>query len=511
VAAGAGVDPAPQSGPCPAPEATGTFTAVGRTRRADAPGLWSDHRDGLLFSFHLHSFAELARYTAGERTATGDRSWAGLLERWLQECSTPAAPAWHPYPTSGRIIAWCAALSAGGWPADLESRAMASLAAQLRLLRRSVEHDIGGNHVLRNGAALAIGGLSLGDARALGRGLRVLEAELARQILADGGHEERSPSYHRAVLADLDDVARTLEAAGRAAPPWLDSARAAMRGWLTAVALPGGALPLLNDAWEGPPVERAAAPFADLADTGYVVLRHGDDQAVLDVGPVAPPHLPPHAHADVLSFVLWIDGSPVVVDPGTFAYEGPERGAFRGTAAHATVQVDGSDQCDLWGPFRAAHMPATTRLVTERRDGMVVVAAEHDGYARLDDPVRHRRTFCWLPGEGLVVVDRLLSRRPHEAVSRLPLAPGLAPAGDRLGPLEVTPLGAGGPVTVTPARYAPYLGTAVPSHTLARAGAGPPGAAWGWALLRPGATAALQDRVVEVRRRDGSTVSAEVA
>jgi hypothetical protein len=192
------------------------------------------------------------------------------------------------------------------------------------------------------------------------------------------------------VLADLDDVARTQAAAGRPVPAWLDGAREAMRRWLAAVALPGGALPLLNDAWEGPPVERSTSPFRDLADSGYVVLRHGEDQAVLDVGPVAPAHLPPHAHADVLSFVLWIDGAPVVVDPGTFAYEGPERAAFRGTGAHSTVEVDGHDQCDLWGPFRAAHMPATTRLVTERRDGVVVIAAEVAQAARGGQPADPR-------------------------------------------------------------------------------------------------------------------------
>jgi hypothetical protein len=142
---------------------------------------------------------------------------------------------------------------------------------------------------------------------------------------------------------------------------------------------------------------------------------------------------------------------------------------------------------------------------------MVVVAAEHDGYARLDDPVRHRRTFCWLPGDGLVVVDRLLSQRPHEAVSRLPLAPGLSPEGTRVGPLEVVPLGDGGPVAVTPARYSPYLGTTVPSLALSRTGAASPGAAWGWALLRPGARAALAGGVLEVRRREGATVSVAVA
>ncbi len=153
---------------------------------------------------------------------------------------------------------------------------------------------------------------------------------------------------------------------------------------------PDGALPLLNDAWEGPAIREPPAeePLTQLADSGYVVFRHGDDQAVFDVGPLCPPHLPPHGHADALSFVLWGDGRPVVVDPGVGAYTGPLRNRFRATAAHNTVEVDGASQCVLWGDFRLARLP-TVRAALPRKHagGVVTVAARHDGYRRLDDPV----------------------------------------------------------------------------------------------------------------------------
>jgi hypothetical protein len=502
-AAGLGVDPAPQSGPQPAPAESGTFSAVGSRRAFPAQGFWTDERDGLLFLFHLHGFGDLARYAAGTRTAAGDAFWAAVLGDWLRECGEPSRPGWHPFPTSGRAIAWCAALSAGGWPAELAEAMTRSLARQLRLLRRSVEHDIGGNHVLRNAAALIVGGVCVGDPAAERRGLRVLERALARQVLGDGGHEERSPAYHRAVLADLRDVEAVLATAGRPAPPWLGATALRMEGWLRALAGPDGALPLLNDAWEGPgraPLEDAVT---DLADSGYVVLRAGGDHAVLDVAPLAPPHLPPHAHADALSFVLWVDGAPLVIDPGTFAYAGPERGRFRGTAAHATVEVDGHDQCDLWGPFRAAHMPEVTRLATEPHGDAMVVAAEHDGYARLPDPVRHRRTFCWLPGDGLVIVDRLLCEAVHDAVARLPLA-------REDGPLEIATLGEGPPADLEAGVHSPYLGVQRPAPVLTRRLRPAPGAPFGWALLRPGAEARLEGGRLHVDRRGGGRLSLDV-
>jgi hypothetical protein len=483
-AAGAGVNVAPQGGPAAPPHESGAFAAVGRTRGFPRERFWEDPADGLLFLFELHGFAPLAEYAAGERSEKADAFWIAVLEDWLARCGQPVNPAWHPFPTSGRVIAWCSALSQGGWPEPLQRRMLDSLSRQLLLLRRCVEYDIGGNHVLRNAAALAIGGTCLGDEKACSRGLSVLRNELPRQILADGGHEERSPSYHRAVLADLRDVRAVLGEV----PPEVDAAIAAMERWLAALAGPDGGLPLLNDAWEGPPLAGSGEPVADLAASGYVVLRSGSDQAVLDLAPVSPPHLPAHGHADVGTFVLWADGRPVVVDPGTFTYEEPERTAFRRTAAHATLEVDGRDQCELWGPFRAAGLPNVRRLPAPPG----VYAVEHDGYR----PVLHRRTFAWLEGGGLVVIDRLISTGRHATTSRLPLAPR------GLGPVEATPLGAGGDVRVEPGRYAPYFGHRVAIDVLVREADLGGGELTGWALLRPGHVAELVGDRLLVDRGD---------
>jgi uncharacterized heparinase superfamily protein len=377
-----------------------------------------------------------------------------------------------------------------------------SLRPQLRLVRRSVEHDIGGNHVLRNGAALVIGGLCLHDARSAQRGLALLEREVRRQLLDDGGHEERSPSYHRAVLADLEDVASVIRNAGRPVPDWLADATAAMRRWLGALAGPDGRLPLLNDGWEGPPIaDRSSAPLSDMSSSGYVVLRSEADQAVLDVGVVAPPHLPPHAHADVLSFVMWADGHPVVVDPGSFSYAGPDRQRYRGTAAHNTVEVDGEDQCEFWGAFRAAHMPAVRRGSPELRAEAVLLSAEHDGYSRLSDPVIHRRTFCWLQGNGLVVVDRLMAGGPHDVRSRIHLAPGVDWDGERAGPLRISALGEGPAPKQEAGHYSPHLGRELPASVLTQTWRVQPGSLFGWALVRPGVEVRLTDERLTIRMR----------
>jgi uncharacterized heparinase superfamily protein len=469
---------------------------------------WTDPVDGLLFLFHLHGFSALADYSAGDRSDTGDAFWESVITDWLATCGAPTRVAWHPFPTSGRIMAWCAALSAGGWDPELARRMRDSLRRQSRLLRRSIERDIGGNHVLRNGFALIFAGLCLEDETSEAAGTRVLARELPRQLLADGGHEERSTAYHRELLHGVQDTTALFQRAGQPVPAWLTLAAERMGHWLTALAGPAGDLPLLNDAWEGPRLELPPRDaMSDLAESGYVVLRHGRDQAVLDVGPMAPPHLPPHGHADALSFVLWIDGAPVVVDRGSYSYSRPDRDRFRGTAAHNTVTVSGRDQCDLWGPFRAAHMPRVRRQWMALDDDAVMLAAEHDGYARLG--VTHRRTFLWVPGAGLVVLDRLVGAT-REAISRIHLAPSVEAAPDRAGPLRVQPLGASGDVVLEGDRHSPYLGASVPAQVLARTAPAQAGSVFGWALLRPGHRAQLEGNLVTVWRPDGSSTEREI-
>lgn len=496
-AAGLGIDHAPQHGPVPPPDAAGVFTAVDRSRRFGAPDFWSDETDGLLFLFHLHGFAPLASYAAGTRTPEGDAFWAEVAESWLLEHQRPSAPAWHPFPLSVRLVSWCAAVSAiDTWPARVAEAVGREIWRQAAYLRRTVEHDIGGNHVLKNATALCFAGVTVSEPRFLAAGLRLLARELPQQIAADGGHVERSPAYHREVVDGLADVVVLLERSGHEVPPVLrDALDRAMR-FQAALAGPDGALPLFNDAWSGPAVTGTDAPVTELGDTGYVVLRHGADQVVLDVGPLCPPHLPPHAHADALSFVAWFDGRPLVVDPGVYAYTGSTRDEFRATRAHSTVEVDGVDQCVFTGDFRAVGLPRVGPPVVEARQDVVVVRCRHDGYARLADPVVHERTFVWWPAHGLVVADRLHCARPHRVHSRLPLA--ATPAG-----IEITAIGAALSERRGTCRLAPWIGTLEEGGEVAWTGEVAPDECFGYALLRPGAAARVEGGAV-VLSADGA-------
>ena len=493
---GAGVDPAPQGGPQPAPHVLGAFRPLGEAELPADPAAWGRSTDDLLTLFHLHGFAELARYAAGPQSPEGDRFWVGVLESWLAAHGRPSTPAWHPFPLSVRLLAWCGALSRGGWPVEVAEGVAASAWRQARYLRRCVEHEIGGNHVIKNAAALCVAGACFDDGALMRSGSRLMRRELARQVLADGGHEERAPAYHREVVVDVEDAAAALAAAGHADAA-VEDTLGRMQRFLTGLVAPDGSLPRLGDAWDGPPLEPGRSREEQLTASGMIVLRDGLSQLVMSVGPPGPSHLPAHVHAHVLGVELWAEKTPVLVDRGVLEYSGATRDRFRSTAMHSTVEVDGEDQCRFVGSFRALDLPRAAGEL-EKLEGAVVVRAWHDGYRRLADPVVHRRVVVWLGEGGIVVVDRLEAAGPHAVCSSAHLAPGLdratLPAGLRWEALG------GLAVTSEPVSHALYLGTSVDAVALRLRGRVEPGECFGWSLLRDGWDATLADARLSVTR-----------
>ena len=374
-----------------------------------------------LRAFHAHYGEDVL---AAARAGDGDGALRLALD-WVDANPPSPSDAWHPYTTSTRVGNWIAAASLEAVVAD--ERLVASLWRQLLHLALNVEDGVLGNHVIRNARALALGGAAFGDDRLLARGRAILARELPEQVLADGGHYERSPVYHSIVLRDLLEIEAA--APGSVTTATIES----MRTFAGALARPDGQPALFNDGGldQAPRLELPETPdgLGLFRETGYAVIRDGPLWLVFDCGPPSPVFLPAHAHADALSVQLWWEGEPVVVDPGTFTYEaGADRDWFRGTEAHATVKVDGRDQFQLWGAFRSGPLPrvelldaSPTRLV-----GRVTLGS-----------VRHTRTIT-VHGAGEVSISDLLEGEgEHDVVSSLPL--GARPAAiEPVGPLAAS-------------------------------------------------------------------------
>ncbi|MGF1454861.1 MAG: heparinase II/III family protein [Alphaproteobacteria bacterium] len=391
---------------------------------------WTARDRSPLWAYTLHYFEDMVAEGAQTR-----RAWqADLIKHWLAGNPPLSQPAWAPYPLSLRIPNWIMA-SLDGWP--LPEACVDSLALQARALARSVEHHLQGNHVLANAKGLIFAGLFFRGAEAgawLDEGERLFLSQWRKQILSDGGHFERSAMYHAILLKDLLDVINLYGAYGRDVPVhWGPQARD-MLDWLSAMTHPDGAIALFNDAAvDGAPSPSALAAYAarlgiaapdpaggpgsvDLAATGYVRMAFPSYTAFLDAAPVGPDHIPGHAHADTLSFELSVGTTRVIVDGGTSTYQDPEhRPRERSTAAHNTVELDGSDSSEVWAQFRVARRARIMDRAVEIRETMVGVTAAHDGYARLPGSPVHTRTWVGT-GQDLTITDRLTGVRGAKPV-----------------------------------------------------------------------------------------------
>jgi hypothetical protein len=155
---------------------------------------------------------------------------------------------------------------------------------------------------------------------------------------------------------------------------------------------------------------------------GYFVIGSGFDtsaeiRVVADAGPLGFRSNATHGHADALSFTLSVGGREFLIDPGTYAYHTQEawRRYFRGTAAHNTVRIDALDQAIPGGRFRwrrRARAGCSLWLSSPEKDSF---EAWHDGYMRLEDPVKHRRLIeLDKIGRRLVVEDALEMSEDHD-------------------------------------------------------------------------------------------------
>jgi len=157
-------------------------------------------------------------------------------------------------------------------------------------------------------------------------------------------------------------------------------------------------------------------------DGGYYILGAEFDtpneiRAVVDAGPLGYTSIAAHGHADALSFTLSVGGREFLIDPGTYAYHTQERWRqyFRGTSAHNTVRVDGRDQSEQGGNFmwlEKARAGCGLWLSSAEKDSF---EGWHDGYMRLDDPVKHRRLLELDKAARCVVIeDSLDLAEAHE-------------------------------------------------------------------------------------------------
>lgn len=328
-----------------------------------------------------------------------------------------------------RMVSWCLALTRvpeGALDEASRREILLSIYQQMRFLLEhlSVEYsDAGSDTVLKNNhtilelccvmivsACLPPLAESVGvDEGRKAELLRHLLTELERQTSADGMHVEQATSYLRFVLESLlltrlvvpasEDLDTYIHAYMRALEAFrytddrifligdednghvLLSSFKAMPDSITevlnmyATLYPEGFdtadLTTQGDAGE---VNRAAVSI--LRDSGHWISRFKERSPTLCVyfraGRMDFPTIPgyaPHAHCDLLSLNLVVDGQPWLVDRGTMTYrDRPLQDELRSSRAHNTLMIDGLEQMRLLGAFHSdRHARCELEEATSRR------------------------------------------------------------------------------------------------------------------------------------------------
>jgi hypothetical protein len=256
----------------------------------------------------------------------------------------------------------------------------------------------------------------------------ILKREIGRQILPDGGPAEQSLAYHRFVLDLYWLVVDFLARNSLADCSELVTVLTAGENFYASFQDFRGDLPGIGDSDDGyaiapgitpsrPEVVIPEAGIRTFPISGYTTIRcRNGGLFTYDHGPLGMPPLFNHGHADALSITLSLNGEKVLVDPGTYRYNGvPEwRKYFKGTRAHNTVTIDGSDQAVQETGFIWSHPYATETLRRSETESGFLIEARHNGYTKLKPPVTHKRSVLFSDESVFIIKDTFSGEGIHE-------------------------------------------------------------------------------------------------
>jgi len=412
------------------------------------------HHPNYEWSSQLNRFFYLAELAAGYR-ATGNEEYAcaarDYIEDWIR--THPITPDWQAV---GRDNSLNLGIRMGtsqwpGWlgtlPVFLGSQAyddnfvermLASAEGQLDFLKdRGLPGE--GNWRLTSLDTLLVSGILLKSRpRAVVRrdsAVRLLQDAFRRQVLPDGAHIERNPSYHHwmaNVVARFWELGRALPELGLTVDPVVV---ARMYDYSLACMAPDGGWNALHDCQSARnpgyeplfvmQVDRARfRQKAGLPDTlpalsqcfpnaGQICLRDAWSRTATYLVFDATQWGGAHCHQSRNGLALYVAGEPVLVDPGflTYNFSDPLGVHGKSTRAHNTANLNGWNQVGT-NPRGTRHFssPGYDAVISTYEGGY------WPGRYLWNFPegcgagiqAEHTRIVLWVRGRFIVVIDELV-------------------------------------------------------------------------------------------------------
>lgn len=346
-----------------------------------------------------------------------------------------------------------------------------SIFTQGEYLINNIEYYLDANHVIMDAKGIIFFGVYCKNEKIIKEGMSVLLKEYKRQVLQDGGHYERSPSYQVEVLSHYVESYILLKKNN-----FIDESKKLlsivdkMSSYLQKITMPNGNIPLLNDSSLDYPFEadnllqvssiilnrklfsnnilskyylillgeenkeeilgalkKEDKEIEDVVfqESGYYILKdlinEEEIYVLIDCGDGGPDYNLGHTHADSLSILVNIGGKDLIIDSGTFTYKiGEDRNRYRSTLAHNTVEIDNKNSSDVWGGFRVGKRAKSLVSNYVNSHEYSYISAYHDGYCKVlkKDRIIHKREIVYVKGKALFIIDSLLGiiKNNHKAI-----------------------------------------------------------------------------------------------
>ena len=389
----------------------------------------------------LHSFGWLRHLAAAKGPLAASNAQA-LVRDWVESYPRPRrSPIWGAETTARRLIAWLchSILILDQTDIKFYRAFLRSIGTHVRHLRYAAPMTEEGVARLLVQVALSYAGLCVQTPRnAIRAALRNLDAELASQILPDGGHVSRNEASLPEIVALLLPLRQSIARLGREPSRELISAIDRIMPAICFHRMGDGNFARMNGMSATPrdlvmTVLRHDDTGAHIPEeapySGYQRLAAGETIVVVDAGRPPSGELSVHAHAGCLSFEMSCGAAPVVVNCGAPANAGdPAEFVARTTPAHSTATLNDVSSCrfamnGIAGALLPKRIIAGPRRVGVRRDhdeAGVILSMNHDGYLQRFGMVHHRALRLSPDGLRLSGLDRFLGPdgRPRPKLGR---------------------------------------------------------------------------------------------
>lgn len=397
-----------------------------------------------------------------------------LIDNWIEKNKEYNVNTWDPYVVSKRLFNFINFIAdiKDIYIIDKLDKINSNIHTQAQYLSRNIEYYLDANHVIMDGKGLVFAGVYLNNSSLLNQGISILENEYKRQVLSDGGHYERSPSYQVEVLSHYVEsyillIKNGLNEKGKILIKPIEK----MSRYLSSIIMPNGNIPLLNDSSLDYPFKAEdllqvssiilkqklfysnslsdyALSILDsqdinifnelikfekhsnikniiLKESGYYIIKdlinNEEIYILFDCGDGGPDYNLGHTHADSLNIILTVGNRELLIDSGTYTYKiGQDRNNYRSTLAHNTITIDNKNSSDIWSGFRVGKRAKSFIEKYVDNNDYTYIMAKHDGYCKMlnKDKIFHKREIIYIKGKGVFIIDSLsgMIKNNHNAI-----------------------------------------------------------------------------------------------